>query len=107
MEPHNWALDVEQSTFKTITVSQIDSSHSHSSPTIIPLVTTLDSLLPEIPDAAIAVLAEADIDQVIAELVVRLKVRGCISRGPFIDVVGEQVRCVPASQRSGTFGLVI
>ncbi len=107
MEPHNWALDVEQSTFKTITVSQIDSSHSHSSPTSIPLVSTLDSLLPEIPDAAIAVLAEADIDQVIAELVVRLKVRGCIFGGPFIDIVGEQVRCVPASQRSGTFGLVI
>lgn len=107
MQPHHWALDVEQSTFKTITVSQIDSSHPHSSPAVISLVTTLDRLLPEVPDAAIAILAEADVDQVVAELVIRLKVRGRIFGGPLVDIVGEQVWCVPASQRSCTFGLVV
>ena len=74
MQPQHGALYVEESTLQTISIPQVDSSHPRSPPSIISLIIALDSLLPEVPYAAITALTKADIDQEVAELVIRLKV---------------------------------
>lgn len=107
MQPHYWALHIEQTTFKTISVPEIDGGHPRSPPPIVATIIALDGLLPEISNAAVAVLAEPNIDQKVTELVIGLKVRSLLFSRPRINVSSEQSWRVPAAQCSSTFGFIV
>jgi hypothetical protein len=62
VEPQYRTADIKQTSMKSITLSQIDGSHSSAAPTVIACVVGLNSLLPEFSGRRIAVLAEANID---------------------------------------------
>ena len=62
INPHDWALDVRESTFQPIPISRIKSSHPRCPPAIVSFVVALDVSLSRVPDAVITVLSETSID---------------------------------------------
>ena len=74
VQPHHRAHDVRQPPVQSIPLSQVDRRHPRSSPPRITPVITLDRLQPEVPDAAVTVFTEPDVDQEVAKRVLGFKV---------------------------------
>lgn len=90
-----------------VSLPQVDSRHASSSSTFIPSIIGFDGLDPEVAEASLAVLAEANIDEEVAELVLGFEVRGRFLGGPRIDTAGQERGTVPAAEGAGAFGLVV
>lgn len=84
-----------------ITLAKVDSCHSSPSPSVVPLIISLDSLPPEIASLLWAVLAEADVDEEVTVVKVRLKVRRRCLGGPFFDRTRAGCDAVPAAKFPG------
>lgn len=67
----------------------------------------LDGLLPELTNAVIAILPEANVNQKVAESVVRFKVWRCLRGRPLLDGPGARRYTVPTAQLASALGLVI
>ena len=107
MHPHDWAFDVEESTLQTISISQIDSSHSRSPSPIFSIVIAFDGFCPKVPDITIAILTKANIDQEVAINVIWLEIRRTLSGGPPVDTFSEQGWRIPTSEGPRMFGFII
>lgn len=107
VQPHHRAYDVRQSPVQSIPLSQIDRRHPRSSPARVTPVVTLNGLLPEIPDAAVAVSAEPDVNQEIAERVLGFKIGSLLGGGPVVDGTGACIDAVPTAEFACAFRLVV
>jgi hypothetical protein len=97
MQPHNRTSHIKQPAMQPIPISKINRCHPGPPPPIIPGVIRLDGLAPEIPHVLPHVLAEADVDQEVAVLVVRLEVgRGCVG-GPCLHGLADVSDAIPAA----------
>ena len=107
VQPHDRADDVEQPPMQAISLPQINRRHPRPPPSGITPVVILNGLLPEIPDAAVAVLAEPDVNQEVAERVFGLKVGGRFGGSPIVDGTCACVDTVPAAELTCAFRLVV
>ena len=71
------------------------------------LIITLDCLLPKISYTTFTVLTKADIDQEITKLVVRLKVRRCLGRGPLINRPSAGLHAIPTAKLTSSLRFVV
>ena len=76
VEPHDRAVNVEQSPVQTISFPKIDCRHPCASAAVISSVIALDGFVPEVSDAFVAILPKTDVDQEVGEFVVRFEVWG-------------------------------
>ena len=107
VKPHHGALHIEETSVQPISISEIDGSHSGSPSSVVSLVVALDGFLPIIPNTAVAILPKADINQEVAEAVVRFEVGRLLCRSPLVDIPSEQCWGFPASKRSSALRFVI
>lgn len=107
MQPHNRAFHIEQPPVQPIPFPQVDGRHASPSSTVIASVVGFDGLEPEVPDALLAVLAKAVVDDEVAVFVLGLEVRGGLLGGPCVDVAGQEGGAVPAAEGTGTFGFIV
>lgn len=70
---------------QTIPFAEIDGRHARAASTCIALIVGLDRLRPEVASFLGAILAEADVDQEVAEIIARLEGRGLVLGRPFFD----------------------
>jgi hypothetical protein len=71
MQPQHRTLYIRQSRMQTISIPEIDGSHSSSFPAFITDVVVCDLIAPEIADGGRAVFAETDVDEEVGEGVAR------------------------------------
>ena len=107
VQPHDRADDVEQPPMQAISLPQINRRHPRPPPSGVTPVVILNGLLPEIPDAAVAVLAEPDVNQEVAERVFGLKVGSRFGGSPVVDGTCACVDTVPAAELACAFRLVV
>ena len=107
MQPHDWTSHVAQSAVQTISIAQVDGRHPGSPTAGVALIVLLDGLLPEAPHVRRAVLAEPDVDQKVAVVVVWLEgIRGLIG-GPLVDGAGACFHAIPAAELTRALGFVV
>ena len=107
MQPHNGTLDIEQAPMQPVPLAQIDGRHPRPPSPIVALVVALDGLDPEVAHVLAAVFAEADVDQEIAVVRVRLEVRCRVGGRPGVDRARAGGVAVPAAELAGAFGFVV
>lgn len=107
MQPHNRAPNIEQPTMQPIPLAQVNRRHPRPPPPIIPLVIPLDRLLPELSRLTRAVLAKPNVDQEIAEVVVRDEVWCGLVRRPRIDRARASGDTIPAAEATRALRLVV
>ena len=71
------------------------------------LIVTLNSVLPELSNTVVALIAKADIDKEITEIIIRLKVRSRSGRSPLIDGPSTRRSAIPAAQLARPLRLVV
>jgi hypothetical protein len=81
---------------QTISIPEIDGSHSSSFPAFITDVVVCDLIAPEIADGGRAVFAETDVDEEVGEGVARAE-GGVWGFAPAFDVGSEVWGCVPTA----------
>ena len=107
MQPHNGTSNIEQASMQTISLPQVNRRHARSPPAIVALIIALDGFGPEISNAAVTVLAEANVYQKVAEFVVWFEIGGGLGAGPSVDGTGAGVYTVPAAERAGSLGFKV
>lgn len=107
MQPHNRTPHVEQPLVQPVPVPQVDGRHADAPPPVVAAVVLLDRPAPVLAHLLRAVLVEADVDQEVAVVRVRLEVRRGFVGRPLLDRGGEQGRGVPAVELAGALGFVV
>ena len=92
---------------KAISLSQVNGRHSGSPTASISLIVLLDSLLPEAAHVRKAVLAEANVNQKVAIVVVWFEgVRDLIGSPP-VDWASARFRTIPTAELTRTLRFVV
>lgn len=107
MQPRDGTPDVEQAAVQSVAVAEVDGRHAGAAAAVVAPVIRLDGAAPVLAGLLRAGLAEADVDQEVAEGQVGLEVWGRGGGRPRVDRACAGAHAVPAAEFARAFGFVV